>query len=277
MIPKLIAFDLDNTFLDSDKRIPEANMRSIVQAHASGALIVPATGRFRGGMPPELLRGPLIRYVISINGAVVYDIQEETVLVHASMPLRRALDVMRFLDGEDVIYDCYIDNEAYMTKALQDKADDYITNDYYRARIRDLRTPVPDLPAFIEANGKDISKIQLFARDMALRDRLFHELQARFPDNSVTSSLPDNIEITDAHANKGEALEALCRYLDIPLAETFAAGDGLNDVTMLQCAGTGVAMANAPDAVKQAAGFVTASCDEEGFARALLRVMEAKE
>ena len=52
-------------------------------------------------------------------------------------------------------------------------------------------------------------------------------------------------------------------------AETFAIGDGLNDISMLKAAGVSVAMAGAPPSVREAAQFVTTSNDEEGFARAL--------
>jgi hypothetical protein len=70
-------------------------------------------------------------------------------------------------------------------------------------------------------------------------------------------------------ASKGAALLALAERLGIPAAETFAIGDGLNDISMLKAAGVSVAMAGAPPSVRAAARFVTSSNDEEGFARAL--------
>jgi Cof subfamily protein (haloacid dehalogenase superfamily) len=70
-------------------------------------------------------------------------------------------------------------------------------------------------------------------------------------------------------ASKGAALLALAGRLGIPAAETFAIGDGLNDISMLKAAGVSVAMAGAPPSVRAAARFVTTSNDEEGFARAL--------
>jgi hydroxymethylpyrimidine pyrophosphatase-like HAD family hydrolase len=69
--------------------------------------------------------------------------------------------------------------------------------------------------------------------------------------------------------SKGASLLTLAQRLGIPIAETFAIGDGLNDISMLKTAGTSVAMAGAPAVVRAAAQFVTSSNDEEGFARAL--------
>jgi hypothetical protein len=70
-------------------------------------------------------------------------------------------------------------------------------------------------------------------------------------------------------ASKGSALLALAERLGMPAAETFAIGDGLNDISMLKAAGVSVAMAGAPPSVRAAARFVTSSNDEEGFSRAL--------
>ena len=66
----------------------------------------------------------------------------------------------------------------------------------------------------------------------------------------------------------------MAKLLDVPMERTFAIGDGLNDVTMLQCAGRGVAMGNAEEAVKAAADEVTGDCDHGGFADAVNRAME---
>ena len=72
--------------------------------------------------------------------------------------------------------------------------------------------------------------------------------------------------MNQTRANKGDALLALADYLGVPHEKTFAFGDGLNDLTMLEKAGTGIAMANAfPEAI-EAADWVTASCDEDGVA-----------
>lgn len=273
MKPQLIAFDLDNTFLDSDKKIPQENMDAIEQAYREGAFIVPATGRFPGGLPDEFADIPIIRYLITINGAVVFDRETNDVLYRAAIPLERTLAVMHFLAAQDVIYDSYMETKAFMTRALWEKADRYIESPYYRERVKALRTPVDSLPDFIREQGRGVSKIQMFTNDMALRARLLEELPQRFPQLSVSTSLPDNIEITDENAHKGLALEKLAAILHVPMERTFAIGDGTNDLTMLRMAGHGVAMGNAEEAVRAAADEVTTDCDHGGFARAVLRAL----
>jgi hypothetical protein len=72
-------------------------------------------------------------------------------------------------------------------------------------------------------------------------------------------------------ASKGAGLRWLAQRLNIPMAQTLAIGDGVNDVSMLRAAGLGIAMGNAAPEVQQAADAVTAANDEDGCALAIER------
>lgn len=80
---------------------------------------------------------------------------------------------------------------------------------------------------------------------------------------------PDFADITARGADKGTALLTMCGRLGIDVADTIAFGDGGNDIDILRAAGTGVAMGNAADGVKAAAGYVTSAVDDDGIAVAL--------
>jgi hydroxymethylpyrimidine pyrophosphatase-like HAD family hydrolase len=69
--------------------------------------------------------------------------------------------------------------------------------------------------------------------------------------------------------SKGNALAILAHHLDIPLEETMAVGDGLNDISMLRAAGLGVAMGQAPRRVRANADVVTSSNRTDGLALAI--------
>ena len=268
---RLIALDLDGTLLDTEKRLPAENVAALERAHAAGAWIIPATGRYFAAMPAEVRSLPFLRYAITINGARVSDATDREVLYTADLPLGQAIEIMRWLDTLPVIYDCYMDSHGWMTAALMDRASEFAPDKFVLRMLRDYRTPVPELKAFVAERGHDIQKIQFFTNDMDLRAEVLRTCDARFPGTVASSASPNNVEINAAGATKGAALLGLCRALGIDPGETLAFGDGLNDISMLRSAGRGVAMGNAWEPVKAAADEIAPSCDERGVAAVLDR------
>ena len=277
---RLIALDLDGTLLDSQKRLSAVNRDALARAAAKGVLVVPTTGRFFGMMPPAVRDLPFVRYAITINGAQVYDRATGTAIVREEIPLTAALAIMELLDGYDVVYDCYRSNWGWMTQSLQARAADYATNEHYLRMVREFRKPVPELKAHLRATASegDVQKIMLFARNAesggaeepahVLAD-IRREVAARFPGIRVTSSTTNNLELNIASAHKGNALRRFAERLGLTLGNCMAFGDGMNDLTMVEAAGLGIAMANAEDEVKRVAKDVTLSNDEDGVAKGL--------
>lgn len=268
---RLIALDLDGTLLNSDKQLTQQNAQALACAAARGIEIVPTTGRFFSGMPEIIRSLPYLHYAITINGAAVYDVRQDADIARAEIPLPLAVEIMRYLDTLPVIYDCYMNNWGWMTRAMQLRADAFAPDEHYLRMIRNLRTPVDDLKSYLLETGRDVQKIQLFLTDPALRMTLLRQLGGQFEGLCVSSSVPNNIEINSTDANKGEALRKLAAHLGLDISQTMAIGDGLNDLSMLRAAGIGVAMENACPEAKQAADYVTGSCDESGVAAAIRR------
>ena len=216
---------------------------------------------------PEAIRAlPYLRYAITINGAQVIDIRRDEVIYRAELPAGQAVDIMRSLDALPVIYDCYQDNWGWMTRDMWERCGDYVPDAHYFKMVRELRTPVDDLKRTLIERGKGVQKIQFFTWDMPLRERLLAELEDQFENIAVSTSVRNNVEINNANANKGAALMSLAKYMGIDPSETAAFGDGLNDLSMIEAAGAGIAMENAHPDVKSRANFLTTSCDADGVA-----------
>jgi Cof subfamily protein (haloacid dehalogenase superfamily) len=77
------------------------------------------------------------------------------------------------------------------------------------------------------------------------------------------------LDVTHPLANKGVVVERLSHYYEIPLEQIATLGDGLNDVLMFQRSGMSIAMGNASEEVQRQATWVTASNEDEGFAKAI--------
>ena len=266
---KLIALDLDGTLLNSDKELPPENLAALKRAADAGVQIVPTTGRFYGGMPEVIRKLSFIDYAVTVNGAQVYDIKNDRAVAKAELSLEHTLEIMEYMDGFDVIYDCYQDNWGYMTESMWNAVNDYTHEAHFRGMVKSLRSPVPELKAFLKERGMGIQKTQLLTPDKELRAFLLEDMKKRFPFASVTSASPENIEINDASANKGHAISQLAEYLGIDMSGTASFGDGLNDVSMIKDCGCGIAMANACDEVLKAADHITASNDEGGVAKGI--------
>ena len=266
---KIIALDLDGTLLDSEKRLSEENRRALEQAADKGIEIVPTTGRIYAIIPEVVRKLPFINYAITVNGAELYDVRNDRVLAKNELPWEKAVEIMQYLDGFDVVYDCYQNGGGYMTKAYLDKVGDYLTSDYFKEIYAKSRTPVPELKAYLQEKGDGVQKLQFCTKDQALRAFLLEDLQERFDGVAVSAALSFNGEINDEKGHKGGALTKLCKHLGCTMENVMTIGDGANDITMLQMAGLSVAMENAAPEVKAAAKYVTASCDENGVAQAI--------
>lgn len=264
---RLIASDLDGTLLDEQKQVSARNQAALQKAAEQGILFVPATGRIYSAIPEAVAGLAFVRYMITVNGSGVYDRAEEKMLFEAKIPKEEAIRLFQFIRRYGTLFDCYMEGHGYMERRYYERIDEYWI-EALRPMVRATRTPVEDLPAYVREHG-DVQKVQMVFQDMQLRARAFRELAKAFPDMLATSSIENNIEINIWEANKGYAFTRLCGLLGIDTAETVAFGDGGNDVTLLEAAGTGVAMANACEEAKAAADAVTLSNSEDGIAEYL--------
>jgi Cof subfamily protein (haloacid dehalogenase superfamily) len=95
-------------------------------------------------------------------------------------------------------------------------------------------------------------------------------LQREFGDHvSAARSQPHYLDVTHPTANKGAVIERLSSYYNIPLEQIATLGDQPNDVLMFRRSGLSIAMGNASEEVQSQATYVTASNEDDGFAKAV--------
>ncbi|MBR4938874.1 MAG: HAD family phosphatase, partial [Kiritimatiellae bacterium] len=271
---RVIALDLDGTLLDSQKGLSMVNAEALAYANSKGVAVVPTTGRFFGMMPEAVRSLPFVRYAITINGAQVYDRERDEAIVREEIEVERAIAIMQLLDGYDVIYDCYRNNWGWMSASLQNRAEAYATDAHYLKMVRDFRKPVADLKEHLRATAEEggIQKVMLFSRNDDPETKELCAIRAamteKFPEIKVTSSTWNDLEFNSPLAHKGNALARFAEHLGCTIDNCMSFGDGLNDLTMIEAAGIGVAMANARDEVKSVADYITSTNDDDGVAKA---------
>jgi len=153
-----------------------------------------------------------------------------------------------------------------MSESHKARIDGLVRNPHSVKMLHELRKSVPELKAFLKEEKCNVQKVQFFAPDEDMRLKLMKELPLKYEDITVSNALPQNVEINQKNANKGEALTALAEHLGVGIMSTFAFGDGLNDLPMIKAAGTGIAMSNGAAETLEAADWIAPSNDEDGVA-----------
>ena len=273
---RLIAFDLDGTFLRDNKTIPAENIEMLKKAAECGIFIVPSSGRIFPGIPSELREAEFIRYYICSNGASVYDKETDRVIRRAEINCDTALRCVEYMETLPAAYDCYMCEHGYMNTDMLTSFDHWIRNPDMLIHMKSLRSPVADLRQFLTEKGRSVMKLQLYFDEehMDERSRQLVRIPELFPELTAASSVFNNIEINDRRATKGQALRDLCGILRIPPESAVAIGDGSNDIDMICAAGLGIAMGNSCRELLDHAGWVTGSNNHSGFADAVRKILE---
>ncbi len=266
---RAVVMDLDGTLLNSRKELPPENKAALEKAAAKGIMIVPATGRYYSSIYPEIRSLPFMRYYISLNGADFYDAEKGEVIFSSHITTKRALEVAEYLETLPVIYDCVVDNLGWMSQAHIDRIPEVIPDDPVLCRlIQNVHAPVDSVLEKIRS-ASSVQKMIFYTADREVRAALLKELPGLFPDLAISSAYECNVEFNTLEGTKARSLDLLCRIGGFGIENILCIGDGLNDVDMVKRAGVGVAMGNGVPEIKEAADYITGSCDEGGFAEAV--------
>lgn len=266
---KLVGLDLDGTLLDDDRRIRPKTIEALRLAASRGINMAIISGRNFLAVPEEIRELEFIRYYVLCNGAAIYDAHEGRMIFEAAIPLDDALDIYRSLDEEDVYYDCYLNEGAWTQQNHYDQIDDFVPVESHRAFLKINRIPKENLSQALYERGKPVWKIQSIYKSTDIRDKEMERLRCKYPQYSLCSAYPYNLEINVPCATKGQGLMQLAQILSIQPTQVMAFGDGGNDASMLKSAGFGIAMGNASDEAKMAADYVGPCNSEDGVAQVL--------
>ncbi len=264
---RLAAFDLDDTLLTTDKQVTP-HTRSVLQAAAdAGVILMPATGRPYFAVPEPVAALPMVRYILTSNGAAIWDKEQEAVVYSDYIPHDTACRLLDLTAGADVLTEFYSMGRSYACEEGFEKALHAwprIPDSFKRDLVR-YRQPVPDLEARVRSGKYPIEKFRMTFGDAQLQAQITQTLAERC-EIQIVRGASYNIELNTPTGTKGHALRAFAEKMGIPIGEVMAFGDSENDLTMIRAAGIGVAMDNALPEVKAVADAVARSNDEDGVA-----------
>ncbi len=263
---RLLAIDLDGTCLDSKDRLPESTVLALRRALDAGVAVVPTTGRNLLGVPKTLRTLPGVRYVITSNGAAIYDLQEDRTVYERLIPCGQAVELMERCRVHGAPQAVTIGKNIIDGNPLVAKMRHTHFHDFEDSLL------AHDLTAYVRDAGADVEKLHIFYLKRWKSDRIL-DLLRQEPGVSFSGTPGEHSEVVAAGVNKAGALAHLCAMLGTAPEETAAIGDSDNDVEMLRFAARSFAMGSAPDYVKQAAKFETDDSDHDGVAHAVQRLL----
>lgn len=255
---KLVISDIDGTLVRKDKSLSEATIAAFADLSSAGVATSLISARPPSGMI-HLAKALRIRNPMgAFNGGIVFradgtitrtehiDPDVSRTLLALAPP---AIDVWLFAQGRWYAPDAQ--NQRVPRERLSALIDPIETTDF-SPFLDDA-----DKIVFVSEDPNALARLESLACDTV------------GPDATIALSQPYFLDVTAPLANKGDGIAALAQALDIPLSAVAVIGDMANDIPMFKRAGLAIAMGQAPDAVRDAADFVTATEDEDGLAKAI--------
>ena len=257
-VPQLAALDVDGTLVDGTNALSPAVREAVLALAEAGVVIVLATGRAMPGTMEVVERiGLQDGTAVTSNGAIVIGYHPVEVLhsvtFDASEAVRRVLehvpDALVAVEEVGVGYRVnapFPDGEVSGRITIE-HVDELVAEPVTRVVIR---APEHDAREFAElVEGLGLTETNYYIGYTAWLD------------------------LAPQGVSKASGLEMVCARLGVPQTHVLAIGDGFNDVEMLEWAGRGVAMGQAPEQVQAVANAVTGTVAEDGLVAELVQYL----
>ncbi len=283
---KLMAIDLDGTLLNSFGEVSENTRIALKKAKEQGTEIVLSSGRPISSTESLAVELGVDNYLISGNGAAVYDIKEQKIIYDRFLSKEQVLNIAKLCEENSFFYNVYTEDEVIASSL------NYNILFYHKENVKKIEEKrthinvVQNIAEYIEQSGKEkFLKITVCDESRFIFNSIIKRLKAiegidvlevEYMSRKKIKSGTDDIdiqyyytEITNKNVNKWTAIEFLLDKLDIKREEVLAIGDNMNDIEMIQGAGLGVVMGNSNPKMKEIADEIVADNNSEGVLEAL--------
>lgn len=267
MAYELLVLDLDGTLTTSDKTISPKTKEAIMKLQEAGKKVVLASGRPTPGIVPlakELELEKYGSYILSFNGGCIINCANNEIVYEAHVDHKHVSKLY------DVAYKYGVNLSTYNGDIVYTG---FEPNEQTRLECRVCHLTATVLDNFVEEIDFPMNKL-LVAGDADKLAKMEIELKEYFKDElNIYRSEPYFIEVMPPMIDKAYGLSKMLEILGIKREEMICCGDGFNDLTMIEYAGLGVAMANAQQVVLDVADYVTLSNNDDGIAHVIEKFM----
>lgn len=257
----IVFLDIDGTLLDSARRLSPNTKGLLNRLERKGVPVILCSARYPEGVEYVVRQAGLRSPIVCYGGGLILD-RDRSILADTGIDIRTAVQFKRFVDQRfpELVTSTYL----YGVWLVDDAGDP-------RIRWEADAIQCQPLSGNLETASQAMDHVHklLCIGDPGQILRLQREAAPLFPQLALLSSGATYLEVLPQGVSKRTAMEALLPHFRLKRESSVACGDHFVDLEMLEYAGLGIAMGNAPEAVKAAADRVTASNDEEGVYIAL--------
>jgi Cof subfamily protein (haloacid dehalogenase superfamily) len=256
---RLVIADVDGTLVTNDKVLTPRAVKAVSLLHAADVLFAVTSGRPPKGLKMIIDPLNLSEPVAAFNGGVIVNPDLSVVESHL-LGADVATEVIRLIGQHGLDVWLYSETEWY----VHDRNAPHVAREQWTVKFP------PAVMADYAGHLDNVAKIVGVSDDLPAVARCEKDVQdwggSRI---SAARSQPYYLDVTNPQANKGAVVRMLSGLLDIPREQIATVGDQPNDVLMFKQSGVSIAMGNSSPEVQGAATFVTASNEDEGFAKAM--------
>lgn len=263
----LIAFDMDGTLLNSDKKIAESSIAAIEKASKEGKFVILNTGRGPAELTEffDILKD--VRYYNCVSGALVFDHETNSTIFKKAIPVEVVKELFQIAKEEDVMIHILSQKSIVQKDCLENM--EHYNMGIYSTMFHKVSDPVDDMEEAYLANPYPVEKFNLYHASIEARDRTYARLKESGLPVELAFSEHANVEVTAQNVDKSLGLGKLCEHLGFTINEAIAVGDADNDYAAIQAAGLGIAMGNANESIKSIADVIVADNDHDGCVEAI--------
>jgi hypothetical protein len=256
---RLVIADIDGTLVTKEKLLTPRSVEAVQRLDDAGILFGITTGRPPAGTRMLIEFLPGLKFIAGFNGGVVVR-RDFSLFKDNLLPAPMAQQVVRMIEEHNMDVWLYTDKDWFVRDPKAYRTD---------REAATVKFPPKVTPTF-DGLFERVAKIVGISKDYDVVARCEKDVQQRCGTSvSAARSQPFYLDVTHPKANKGEVVVMASEFGNIPTEEIATIGDMPNDVTMFSKSGVSIAMGNASAEVQRAATYVTASNEEEGFARAV--------
>lgn len=283
---KLVAIDLDGTLLDTYGQVSNRNKNAIQNAINKGTKVVLASGRGAMSVRNFGMETGANEYAICGNGAMIYDLKKEKIIYEQFLTKEKVLQLIKVCEENSIYYSIYTEN-SIITKSLNYNVLFYNHENTNKPDSKKTKIYIADdvYQYILNRKENDYTKITICHDNSIIFNSIIRKLRIIkeidvLDVGHMTRKLMKlgtevysieyfYTEITNENTNKWNAIKFLIQKLGINKEEVIAIGDNVNDQTMLENAGLGVAMANSAAYIQKMGNIVTDSNNEDGVAKVI--------